>query len=79
MERKSEVKTYVVYLHCDKCGSEMKVVGTDYSLLLLTSLPNTIEYTYRCPKCNYEVKSTELYPKIQYERVSDDNIEDILP
>lgn len=79
MEKKSEVKTYVVDLHCDKCGSEMKTVGTDYSLMLLTNLPNTIEYTYRCPKCNCEVKSTELYPKIQYERVSGDNIEDILP
>lgn len=79
MEKKSEVKTYVVYLHCDKCGSEMKTVATDYSLLVLTNLPKTIEYTYRCPKCNCEVKSTELYPKIQYERVSSDNIEDILP
>lgn len=79
MEKKSEVKTYVVYLHCDECGSEMKTVATDYSLLMLTNLSNTIEYIYRCPKCNCEVKSTELYPKIQYERASSDNIEDILP
>ena len=74
MEKKTEVKTYIVDLCCDKCNSVMKSIETDFSLLMLTNLSNTIEYIYRCPKCGYEVKLTEVYPKIQYENISDECI-----
>lgn len=69
MEKKTEVKTYVVDLCCDKCGSVMESVKTDFSSLMLTNLSNTVECIYRCPKCSYEVRLNEVYPKIQYENI----------
>ena len=49
----------VEVLNCDNCGIEM--VQENYAL---TSYPP--QYVYKCPMCNSQHITTELFPRIAY-------------
>lgn len=62
MIKSVEVKTYLDYLMCDKCGNELK-----YTNMTLTSYPT--QYPHYCSGCG--AKSVELaaYPLQRFEEV----------
>ena len=64
-EKKTEVRTIMVRLMCDKCeGGEMKPTG-----LCLTSIPP--QYPHKCDKCGAEVTvHRHTYPRTEYEEVT---------
>ena len=62
MVKKTEVRTYINRLYCDKCGTEMET-----SPVVLTTYPP--QYQYKCPKCGECTVSTNSYPYIEYENL----------
>ena len=60
MEKKVEVKTYIIFKICPKCGT-----GRMY----YKSGINTIQYAHTCDKCDYESIYSDCYPKIEYEEI----------
>ena len=63
-EKRTEVRTIMVRLMCDKCGEgEMKPTG-----VCLTSNPP--QYPHKCNKCGAEVTVRgKTYPRAEYEEV----------
>ena len=62
MVKKTEVKTFINRIYCDKCGTEMRT-----SPVLLTTYPP--QYQYECPKCGELLTSTVCYPCTEYDEV----------
>lgn len=65
-EKRTEVRTFMVRLMCDKCGEgEMKQTGVQL-------LSNPPQYPHRCDKCGSEttIRGGKTYPRIEYEEVT---------
>lgn len=65
-EKRTEVRTFMVRLMCDKCGEgEMKPTGVQL-------LSNPPQYPHRCDKCGFEttIRGGKAYPRIDYEEVT---------
>lgn len=50
-----EIKTYVVVVHCKKCGSELRATGA-------TLASNPPWYSHFCPTCNWSANLHKKYP-----------------
>lgn len=58
MEKKTEVKTYIVNYYCDKCGNEVKFAGC-------TELTYPQRYRHYC-ECGEKYSLDKLYPVVEY-------------
>ena len=65
MEKKTEVVPVLLELYCDQCNVMME----DTEEVILT---NPMQYRYICPNCKKEVISDNNYPRIVYEKKTDD-------
>lgn len=65
MEKRVEVKAYMVYETCPICGKSM-MISDETDPIRLTDPP---QFKYKCNKCGWESWSLENYPKIEYEPV----------
>ena len=64
MKKGKEVKCVMVYLYCDKCGTELEITGG----VQLTCPPR---YIYACPQCGYKESHSESYPRVEYVEVQE--------
>ena len=58
--RKQEVRTFILNLLCDKCGSQMVFKGNG----LMTYPP---KFPHICMECGKEVITDKIYPATEYE------------
>lgn len=65
IERKIEVKTFIVHADC-KCGGEYKATGEAYMCY-------PAKYIHVCDKCGDHMTSRDTYPKMVTEPVNADN------
>ena len=65
-EKRTEMRTFMVRLMCDKCGEgEMKPTG-------IQLLSNPPQYPHACNKCGAEttIRGGKTYPRFEYEEVT---------
>jgi len=65
-EKRTELRTFMVRLMCDKCSEgEMKPTGIQLS-------SNPPKYPHKCDKCGAEttVRGGKPYPRIEHEEVT---------
>lgn len=67
MEKRVEVKTYIVYKICPKCG-DGKMFYEDGKILIT----DPAQYPHICDKCGYKSIYFEHYPKIEYELIKEE-------
>ena len=66
-EVRRKVETYSVDMICPMCGTGiMRPTG---AFVVLTSPP---QYPHECPNCGYVKSYLEVYPRIEYKVVEDD-------
>ena len=68
---KKEAKTCIVRLYCNNCNHEMEHDGN-----VLCSYPP--QFSYICPNCGCEITANELYPKVEYQEIKnneEDNVQ----
>ena len=66
MEKKIEVKTYMVYKICPKCENGKMLYEDGIGATLLTY---PTQYLHICDKCGYKSLYFDRYPKIEYKPV----------
>ena len=65
MEKKVEVKTYMVYEICPKCKTGRMLYRNGIDVVLTYPA----KYIHMCEKCGYELMYFDRYPKIEYEEI----------
>ena len=66
MEKRVEVKTYMVYKICPECEDGKMLYEDGIGSILLTY---PAQFLHRCDKCGYELTYLDRYPKIEYEEI----------
>ena len=61
-----KVEVFIERLRCPECGEELESGTVYYGA-------NPPIYSYKCPKCNYTTTSFELYPKVVYKQIKENN------
>ena len=65
MEKRVEVKTYMIYKECPICRKGI-MLSDETDPIRLTDPP---QYKYKCNKCGWESWSLEHYPRREYEPI----------